>query len=308
MLAADVLAPVLTALVAVAGLIVSTALASRQYLAQRDKDRKEQERLRGRDMQADREAESRRFDERFIQAVECLDAESAARRIAAVVLISSMVGEHDERLSRQAFDLLLGALQRHRDRSSDVTPEAVRMLLPVLEGVLRRIAAEPGAGELRLARLRAVGINLTGLNLEGADLAFAEMTGSSLSAADLSHSCGYALQLADSVLNQAVLREVRWHSVKSRRARFKWATLTSAELRRGDFREADFFQAQLQSAHFDRADLRGARFDRATLTDTFFTGAKLDDVALRSMLRAKNLERAVLDWTARERLQQLAPV
>ena len=305
-LAADVLPPVLTASVAVAGLVVSTLTATRQYSLQQEKDREEQKRLRGRDRQADREAERRRFDERFTQAVEGLDAENAAHRIAAVVLISAMVHERDKQLSKQAFDLLLGALQRHHDRASDIAPGAVRMLLPVLENVLRQIAAQPGKRELRLARLRASCINLTRLHLQRSDLAFAEMRQSSLSAADLSHSSGYRLCLADSILNQAILREVRWHRVDGQRAKFKWATLTSAELRRGDFRGADFFQAQLQSAHFDRADLRGARFDRATLTDAFFPGAKFDETALRSVLRAKNYKRAVYDIATSERLRELA--
>jgi uncharacterized protein YjbI with pentapeptide repeats len=180
------------------------------------------------------------------------------------------------------------------------------MLLPVLENALRQIAAQPGAHKLKLARLRTSGINLTRLQLQRSDLAFAKTRQSSLAAADLSHSNGYRLCLADSILNQAILREVRWHCVDGRRAKFKWATLTSAELRRRDFRGADFFQARLQSAHFDRADLRGARFDRATLTDAFFPSATFDEAALRSVLRANNYKRAVYDVATSERLRELA--
>jgi uncharacterized protein YjbI with pentapeptide repeats len=291
--------------VAVAGLIVSTRTASKRYREERNKDRRASRQLHRQEKRAQDEANRRRFDERFAQAVESLDAGNPAHRIAAVVLISSMLREPDRQLADQAFALLVGSLQRHRDSSSDVTEGVAAMLLPVLEGALRTLAAERPGRPLDLTRLRAARINLTGLYLNGSDLAFADLSRSSLSSAGLSKSDGFALRLVGSTLNQAVMREVRWHCVDAQLAKFKWATLTSAELRRGDFRGADFFQAQLQSAHFERADLRGARFDRATLTDTFFVGAQFDEVALRSILRAKNPERAVFDETTEGHLFDL---
>lgn len=317
--AADVLTPVLTAAVAAAGLVVSTLTATKEYRAQQKKDieqREEQqqrdalerEQVWRRDNHVVEEDERRRFDERFTQAVECLDAKEAAHKVAAVVLISTMVRERNDGFADQALRLLVCALQRHRDGTGGVSAEAAKMLLPVLEEALRQTRSRPDGstplrGDCTLTRLQAKGINLTGLDLQGCDLAFADMTQSSLSGVDLSRSRGYGLRLADSRLNQALLREVKWHCVDGQRAKFRWAKMTSAELRRGDFREADFFQARLQSAHFDGANLCGARFDRATLTDTFFVGAELDDIALRSLLRAKNWERAIFDATTAERLR-----
>ncbi len=301
----DVLPPVLTASVAVAGLIVTARTASARYREEREKDRAGESRQRRRDRRADHEADRRRFDERFASAVECLDAESPAHRIAGVVLIGAMLREQDQRLADQAFDLLLGTLRRHRDEGTDVGAGAAAMLLPMLESALRETTAQPTARRLDLTRLRAAGINLTGLHLERCDLAFADMSRGKLSSADLSRSDGFGLRIVGATLNQAVLREVRWHCVDARDAKLKWTKLTSAELRRGDFRGADFFQAQMQSAHLERADLRGARFDRATLTDTFLIGARFDDAALRSLLAAKNHGDAILDEATERRLWEL---
>lgn len=282
-LASDILPPVLTAGVAVGGLLQAGKQARHTYSAERDAARA-----------AEADAARQRFDARFAQAVENLGADNAMRRAAGAALVQAMAQTQEAELADQAMALLIGALQLDQDHGCR------HQLVAVLEQSLRRRGERRTAGErdgepVNLARIRTPGINLTSVDLGPIDLAFADLSRASLAQATLSRSRGFGVRLTGATLNQAMLREVKWHCVDACGARFKWATLTSAELRRGDFRGADFFQARLQSAHFDGADLRGARFDGAVLTDTYLRGAQLDDVALTSILRSRDWRDAILD-------------
>jgi uncharacterized protein YjbI with pentapeptide repeats len=311
-LISDILPPVLTAGVAVAGLLQAGKQATRVYgrereaaLAAEREAEQRRELARAAARRSERNAARRRFDERFAQAVQNLGSDNAMQRAAGAALVQAMVREPETELADQTRALLVGALQLEQDHHSQ------RQLVAALELALRRRAeARPTTGnddvEIDLTRIRAPGMNLTSVDLGRVDVAFADLSRASLAQATLSRSRGYGVRLEGAILNQAVLREVKWHRAKACDAHFKWATLTSAELRGGDFRRADFFRSELQSAHLDGADLRGARFDGANLTDTYLRDAWLDRVALESILRAHDWQRAFLDEGAVAWLRTIA--
>jgi uncharacterized protein YjbI with pentapeptide repeats len=68
---------------------------------------------------------------------------------------------------------------------------------------------------------------------------------------------------------------------------------------------ARFDGARMQAAHLEFSDLRGARFDGANLADTYFIGARFDEDALRSLLTAKNHDKAHFSDDTAIRLREL---
>ena len=273
------LAPLLTALIAALGLLISVIKAGR--------DRRE----------TDRAAETTRFDERFAKAVEGLSSENADEQCGAAVLVASMVGEKQAELSDQALQLLLVALQAPH-------AEACERLLRI---ALERFAkAAPERLVDGLAHVETPYLNLANLELPRLDIAFTVLRKADFHDAKLVGCRGYKAQLEEANFSRADLTRAEWVLAEAPKARFKKATLTEAGLRLATLTEADFYKADLRRANLREAVLLEAKFHRARLAGAVFHGAYFEDRALLSILKTEDWEEAQFDRPIRERLEELA--
>jgi uncharacterized protein YjbI with pentapeptide repeats len=284
------IAPFVTVLVGVAGLVLPLWKEARERRRQRQREL-DQAKLEAR----------RRFDQQFAAAVANLGADKVATQVSAAVSLKSFLtpeykGFHDEVYSVVSASLTV----EHPDM-------VIRFLVDVFEKAVRlRLDHHPDRA-LNLARCQLPRVDLSDLSLRGADLAFATLKNANLNGANLYRARGIRAMLAGARVSRATLDEVRFHKVRGAEAQFHGSRLISAEFRRADLRAAEFHQAKLQGAHFDRANLRGARFDQAELADTYFYDARFDDTALASLINAagRSWRKAHFDSAIAERLEYL---
>ena len=116
---------------------------------------------------------------------------------------------------------------------------------------------------------------------------------------------GWKVNLENARLSGAILQEARLMKARLRNTHFHGAILISANLKKADLRGARFQRARLQSAHFDKAVVLGAGFEDANLKDTFFLGTRFDNASLKSILRARNWEKAHFDFAVKQKLDDL---
>jgi uncharacterized protein YjbI with pentapeptide repeats len=291
------LGPLLTALVAVGGLLftVKKALNDRRDTAEREaRQRSETEAT----------AETTRFDERFVKAAAGLSSVNPGEKSGAAVLVASMVRDKQANLSDQALQLLLVTLQTPQDSACErLLRGALERFAHVAPGRLVADAnGEPTAG---LSHLQTSYLKLPHLELPGLDLAFSVLRKAEFRNAGLAGSQAYEATLEESDFRAADLTKAQWVKAKAPRARFQNAVLARARLRLADLGGANFFRADLTRANLRQANLKGAKFDRATLSRADFHGAELDDEALKTILTSEDWEAAEFDAATLERLREL---
>jgi uncharacterized protein YjbI with pentapeptide repeats len=279
---------------ALAGVLVTYRSQKRDESRQRDLDRQQRENER---IQRDDESR-RRLDERFSAVLTDLGADSEAVQAAAAVSLLTFLRSGRGDYHHQVRLVTLANLK------VDHGDSVLALLIRVLEAALRTDEPiDPVERDLSHARLRRV--DLSGLDLNGADISYAEMKGADLTDAKLMRARGYHVELQGARLcgPEGDFREVRFggEAILSD-ANFRAANLRAAHLEGAILTRAKFQQARLQSAHLERSDLRGARFEQADLNDTYFLDATLDEVALKSISRARNWEKAHFSPEDDERL------
>ncbi len=253
-----------------------------------------------------RDADRKRFDERFAAATANLGSAEVAKSVSAAILVDSMVREVRAELSGPALSLLVASLQIDHD---DVT---TRLLVRSLQRTIRagpaRFLPRPGGGdpEATLTFVRAPGINLERVELAGVDLAFMRLRHARLAHARLEGALGTELDLSDADLDRASLRNVRWHVVTARRTTFRDARLEGARMTRATLTGADFYRARMAGAILDESTFENTKFERADLAGARFARAVFDDLTLDSIVRAENWRDGVFDGPVRERLEQRA--
>ena len=257
------------------------------------------------DAQARKDADAKRFDERFITAMEASASKDAAARRGGAVVLDSLIRDTDRAAAAQGMNLLLALLQDLETRENDASTR--RVLRQTLERRLRAPDASKVATEFDFRYLAVPGIDLSGVVLNGdVDLAFSDLSGGTLRKADLSGTKGWHLVLVGTRLRRARLAHVEWAEADARTAKFHNAILTKANLWKADLRGADFYRASLRDANLRGAKLAGAQFNLANVAGAQFRQAELDAAAIASLAAAVGWEEAEFDAPVRAEIEKAA--
>ena len=284
------IAPFVTALVAVGGLLATFWKQNSDQRGQRERDRREARAERG-----------RRLEDRFAAILTELGAESPFTKAGAAASLVTYLQPRHRRFHHQVRLAVLTNLKLDHD-------EPIRKLLARVYATAVSSEEPLDMFELDLSRAKLKNADLSGLALREADLAFADLTDALLLGTDLYRARGVKVCLEGARLGAragrpASLIEVRFRQARCQNAVFSEALLVNAHLEEADLRGASFVRARLQAAHLERALLEGAHFEQANLADTYFVDAELDYVALRSIRRAFNWRKAHFDPATRDAVE-----
>ena len=288
------LAPLITALVALGGLIITLLKQIGESGRQRELDRAEREK-----------ALNQRLDEQFKEITENLSAENGAVRAAAAASIQMFMQPEYSEMHRRLFFLLLGALRFPKDDFSDKL--LIRTFQQVAPSQIAQMRGGPAPPELDFSNCCLKRVKLSRVDLSGVDMAFATLHGAELVECDLRRARGYEVDLSGACLRGTTLGEARMKKAKLVKADFREAGLISTKLQETDATGADFRGAKMQEAQLDRSVLKGAHFQGADLNNAYFRGATFDQGSLQSIARgAKNWRKANWDDPVREELQRIS--
>ena len=305
------LAPLATAVVAIAGLYFTVHKQNQDRLQQLAEEREAARRQQTEDLRQQekdrlqRESESLRlFLDSGKTMGESLDAEVPAQRASAIASISTFLGQDYQAFHPAVFMLLVGNLRSEHSEETQrmllhLFEKAIRLRLSALQEVDRAIA-------LDLSRTHLDRVDLAGLPLQGADFAFAGLRRANFKGAGLRGLKGIEVQLEKARLSRADLEEARMQKAHCEAAQFHQTRLVSARFEDAVLTGAQFYQAQMQGIHLNRAHLEGAMFAQANVSDAIFTGAVFDDRALQSLAKAENWCNAQFDDGVIERLEAVA--
>jgi uncharacterized protein YjbI with pentapeptide repeats len=288
----------LTAITAIAGVLLTLRGQNKEHTRQREADRTDRERSR-----EQRETESARdLAQRLSQLLSDLGSDSEPVQAGAAVSLLSFLND-DSVLRRQIRLAVLANLKVEH-------PEAVtKLLIRTFERAVSNASLIPlEALELDLSGACLLGANLRGLALPGANLAGTDLRRADLRAAQLCDAFGLGVDLSKALIQgeRSSLLNARLPKAVCVSTQFQGAELVNAHFEGAVLRNARFDGARLQAAHLEHgADLRGARFDGANVADTYFRDAVFDDAALRSLGKAKNVSKAHLSPADGERLRTL---
>jgi uncharacterized protein YjbI with pentapeptide repeats len=268
----------------------------------------QEQRARQQQFDADSAQAAADLQQRWVSAVEGLNANNEAARSSAITRMVPLVTSS---LHTQVFYALLGPV------ATDLPPGSKQLLVKTFTQALRQelsLAQQTGNHlELRLDHANLQYADLSGLDLSQNCLrhhTHSEPSSITLNRAKLCHAnlrntilhriSGERLDLsyadcAKANLNQANLQQATCVGTK-----FHAAYLVSVNFKGANLQRAQFQGAELQSAHFEGADLRGAQFEGANVNDAFFRHAKLDDSAISSLVRATH-------WHETETLKHFEP-
>lgn len=279
----------ITALVAVVGILATIW----KQINERSKDRKQRE-----------DDSRRRLDEKFASVVADLGSKSQSLQASAAVSIITFLRSEYSEYHNQVFMILLANLKiKHHEAINKLLIDAFEKAIRIR---LQSAAEKREHVEIDLSSTDLYRIDLSSLNLCNIDLGFAQMQHANLTHATLRRARGWGVNLDNARLSRANLEEARLKKGHFQEAQFHEARLVAAILKEAILLNAKFHQAEMQSAHLEKATLVGAQFQEANLNDTYFCGAVLDEVALRSIINAKNWRLAHFDDDVQKRLDILA--
>lgn len=276
----------------VAVALIGTFITIWKQFVERQKDREQ------------REAESRRrLDEKFSSIIKDLGSENRSLKVSAIVSMMTFLREEYSDYHEQAYSILLSNLKIEQD------DECNRLLVQVFEKAvrmyLRKVEKFGEKNHLDFKNTCLYGIDLEGLNLAYIDFAWADLRYANLRKSDLFRAKGLDATLENVSFTGARMREARLKEANLQNAHFHDTKLHSSNLKGTNLINAQFYRAELQSAHFENADLRGATFKQANLNDTYFYGATISSDTLKSILRARNWEKAHFDDGVHEELLEI---
>ncbi len=292
---------VITAVVAVIGIIFTIWKTSSDNTQQREKEREQKERER-----QQRETESLRYlNQQLSSVVDKLGSEEPAIKAGAAVSLLFFLKPEANSLHEQVYWTLLANL------TNQFEPSINRLLVRTFEKSIRILLQQANAQnplDIPLADANLSRINLSELDLSQVDLiqktrdcpskidlGFADLHGANLTGTQLQRVRGIKVNLQKARLSRANLSEARLQRANLEQAILHETNLVAADLKYANLKGASFYQAQLQSAHLEQADLRDAIFTDSDLADTFFKKAKFNNVTLLSILKAKNWRKAHFD-------------
>ena len=292
----------LTAIIAAGGLFATV----KKNLDDREKERTDRRDTRDKERQdrltAAKDAEIKRFDERFAAAAAAAAGAQVAQRRSGAVLLGSMVhGSND--LSDQAINLLFALLQVEETETDAGT---TRLLVRALGRALKTTATTvPLADRFFFTHLRAPDFDLSGLDLTAVDLAFSQFHDVDLRATILERSESVEMGIPHARLERARLSHCKWFRLDAHHARFQEATLVESEVRHANLSRADFFKARLTGADLRGSNLRGAKFQQADLTGARCRGVVIDEPAMATVVIARGWQEAEWDEAVLTKLREL---
>lgn len=292
----------ITAIVALLGVFATIWKQLAESKRQRDMDRRQRELDR-----EQREIENQRvIDQKFTSIVADLGSESDAIQASAAVSIITFLKPEYKVLHDQVFAILLANLKIQH--SNAVNQLIVTAFEKALRGKFDRgIEIErDDKFELDLSRANLIQGNLSDLDLTNADLGFAQLRLANLTGAILFRARGYKANLEKARLSKANLNEARLQKARLNDAYLHECNLVAADLKKADLRGAQFYQSKMQAAHLEGANIIGARFEQANVSDTYFIDVKADAQALRSLVKARNWQKAHFDEEVRLKLEEMA--
>jgi uncharacterized protein YjbI with pentapeptide repeats len=283
------IAPFITAIIALAGVFVTARKHISESNRQREADRRQLERER-----------VRRFDEKFNQIVEGLGSSNSVTKAGAAVSILTYLRPEYSAFHEQVFLILMANLKLAHDETTNSL--LVRAFEIAIRGKAKEIEKKNNAISEKEDKisLDISHTNLTSACLPGINLSWANAQESTLEKANLREGClqrfrASKANLRKAQLSKTDLRKSIFDGAAMANARLCAADLRWAHFKSCDLRDAKFQRALLQSALFQDADLRGARFEQADINSAIFKGATLDNVAMRSIVTARNWRKADFD-------------
>ncbi len=292
----------ITAIVALMGIFLTYWKHLSETKRQRDLDRRQRELDRDQ-----REKENQReVDQKFTAIVASLGSESETVQASAVVSLMTFLGSEYESLHNQIFSILLANLKIPHSNAVN------QLIVEAFEKALRRkfdlIKERNEKFELDLSRANLNNVNLSHLDLTGADIGFAQLRLANLTETTLLRVRGYEANLEKARLSKANLNEARLQKARLNGAYLHGSNLIAADLKETDLRNVQLYKAKMQAAHLDGANIIGARFEQANISDTYFTGVKVDIKTLKSLVKAKNWQKAHFDDNIKLKLEEISQV
>jgi uncharacterized protein YjbI with pentapeptide repeats len=287
------LAPFITAIVALAGLLITLWKQRAETNRQRTLDREERSKAR-----------IQRFDEQFQQTAMNLASNQGEIRAAAAASIATFMRPEYEDFHERLFLLLLGALRFPRKDASDKL--LIRSFQVAARDQIPAMRLDP-TFRIDLTNCWLERVQLRKLDLTDSDMAFAHLHDADLTESILRRTRGFEVDLSAARLGGCDLQEARLNKATLVKARLTDANLVSAQLKDADASGANFCGARMQEAHLERSTLHGARFDGANLDNAFFAGTSLDEATLRNVaLRAVAWRKANWDPSTWRELQRIS--
>jgi uncharacterized protein YjbI with pentapeptide repeats len=295
-------ATILTAFVAVAGVLITIWRQTTENRRQKEQDLNQRELDR-----EQREIESlRRLDDKFTSIVANLGADSEAVKVSAAVSLLTYLKSEYEGFHEQVYMILLANLKIEH------SPAINRILVEGLERAIRlrlKYAQEKREQpDLDLSNASLYHINLSDLDLSSADLGFADLRLANLIGSNLFRVRGFEANLEKARLSRANLNEARFRKANLRNAHLHDVNLVAADLKDTDMQAAQFYRSKMQSAHLEGADLTNAQFQEANLNDTYFLGSKLNQQALKTIRKAFNWQNAHFDEEIASELENMGEI
>lgn len=282
-------APFLTALVAVAGVLITLWKQITEANRQKELDRAEREKER-----------KQRLDKQFNTIAASLGGDTEAIRASGAVSISLFSRPEYEEYYEQAFMLVLANLK------IDHSPAISSLLVNSFEKIARTYIPRH-EGELDFSHLTLTGVNLSGLDLTGVDIGYADLRRANFTGATLRRVRGFGAKCDKARFSRSDLQAARLHEVECPDGQFHDASLIDAKMKDANLQGAQFHRTRLQGAHFEGANLKNAQFQQANLNEAHFQGAAgFTTSTLKSIVRAEHWQDAHFDDDVRASLDELA--
>lgn len=278
----------LTAIVAVAGVFVTIW----KQFDERQRDRQQ------------REFESRRrLDEKFTSIIVNISSDNRSLQMSSIVSLLTFLKPEYDTFHEQVYLILLANLKLKLDAQvNNLLVNAFEKALRIKLSTLRETAE---VDKLDFSHTNLYRIDLSGLNLRELDIGFADLRHANMKDVNLFRVRGIEANLEKCHLTRANLGEARLVRANLAEAHLHQANLVAATLKEATLKGTQFYQAKMQSAHLESADITGAQFEQADLKDTYFIGSKFDQQVLRSILKAKNWDKAHFDEEITVKLAEL---
>jgi uncharacterized protein YjbI with pentapeptide repeats len=329
------IAPALSAVVAVGGLAWAIWRQSKELAAARESAVEEAAQWR-RELQVQQKEAADRNEhwEKEFERQQELDREETLRdrrdrfdaRIADLMtkMGSEQVGVQLNAVSALGLFVRNDYPELHADLLATVLANLKLDPAPVVADLLRAHLARLlhlAAGREDVADLLAERLDLTRMNLyrfDGSDLRLpdtvtvdlyrSDLTKADFSGARMFRALGGDATLDGTRFSRAILREARFDGCTALSpVHFHGTVLHSATFKAASLRESEFLHAELQGAHFEDADLSRARFEGANLADARFRNATFDGRSKASIARgAYRWRDAHFDDSIRAELESLS--
>lgn len=288
----SLVAPFFTAAIALFGLFATIWKQINESHRQHEVDRRQFETER-----------IRRFDEKFNQIIKGLGSEEGPVRAgSAVSLLTYLRSEYID-FHEQVYFLLVANLKIQKTENDDITFD---LLLHAFENSLRDKSAKlekqnfeiddnDNKVSLDLSHCKLKGIRLPEIKLNWTNFEESDLENSNFRGATIHRIRTTGANLSNIQASQAFIMKSIFNDTIAPGARFNGSELHFSHFKHAYLKGAEFQNAFLQSALFVDADIRGAKFTAADLNNTDFRGATIDDIAMKSIIKAHNWWKAVFD-------------